>query len=79
MNRPNGQVTVRIMLNISSEEFLRYYRGQADSVIATTTDGRRIRFPAVNLRSFISPQGIKGLFELTYTAGNQLVSIRKIR
>jgi len=73
MNRPNGQVTVRIMLNISSEE------GQADSVIATTTDGRRIRFPAVNLRSFISPQGIKGLFELTYTAGNQLVSIRKIR
>jgi len=35
-----------IVLNISSRELVQYYEGTVDLVVATTTDGRIIKFPA---------------------------------
>ncbi len=69
---------VRFSLEISREEYLRYYRGEARAVQVTADDGRRIRFPASNLRRFVSRDGVRGRFEITLGEGNRLLELKKI-
>jgi hypothetical protein len=52
-------------LNISAEAYLDYYRGIANTVIARSSDGRTVEFPASLLRRFVSPEGVRGRFRLT--------------
>jgi hypothetical protein len=66
---------MRVVLNISSHKLSQYYEGAADSVVATATDGRTVKFPANVLRSVV--QG-DGMFELTFDKRNKFVSIRRI-
>lgn len=65
-------------LNISASEYQTYYRGTAQVVVARTTDGLQIQFPASRLRDFVSHSGIHGHFEITYNADRKLVGIRKL-
>jgi len=51
-------------LNISSQEYLQYYRGNVINVIATCSDGRTVQFPAGLLTAFVTSAGIRGAFEL---------------
>jgi hypothetical protein len=69
---------IRFSLDISSEDYLRYYQGSAHSVVVTSEDGRRIQFPASNLRPFVTREGVRGRFELLLDEGNRLLELRKL-
>ncbi|MBK9131389.1 MAG: DUF2835 domain-containing protein [Gammaproteobacteria bacterium] len=71
-----GEVT--FVLNISSDEYLRYYQGAARHVVVRGRDGRTIQFPAGLLRRFVTRDGVHGEFRLCFDAGNKLVSLDRI-
>lgn len=56
-----------------------YYEGAASTVVATTTDGRTIRFPANILRSVVQADGVQGIFELVFDENHKFVSIKRIQ
>lgn len=70
--------TVRISLNLSQQEILAYYKGDAQFVIAKAHDGRMIRFPAASLRHLVSADGVRGDYEIEYDQNGKLNRIRKI-
>ncbi len=69
---------IRFHLNISQEEYLRNYRGSAHSVLVQADDGRTVRFPAVNLRQFVTTEGVRGRFEMSLDENNSLIGIRRL-
>lgn len=71
--------TVTVRLEISPERFQAYYQGVVEYVVARSTDGRTIQFPARVLRPFISYQGIQGTFEITFDARMKFQSIRRAK
>ncbi len=52
-------------LDISSEEFLDYYRGTAKQAVVHLASGLKIQFPASLLQQYVTSGGIKGRFVLT--------------
>lgn len=71
--------TLSFRLDVSSEEAWKYYRGDASAVYAYTDDGKRLQFPAVHLRRFISHDGsIRGRFEIRFDDNHKLIDIRRI-
>jgi hypothetical protein len=69
---------IRFYLNIPKDEYLRNYSGSAHSVLVQAEDGRTVRFPAVNLRQFVTAEGVRGRFEMTLDGNNSLMSIRRL-
>ena len=69
---------LHVVLNISVHELIQYYEGTVDSVVAITTDGRSIKFPANILRSVVQNNGIHGTFELVFNEHFKFVSISRI-
>lgn len=69
---------VQIKLAISSDEFSRYYRGDAKQVVCTARDGRTIQFPAAVLRPHLLHDGIFGEFEIEFSDANKFIAIRKL-
>lgn len=69
---------IRFFLDIPSEKYLAYYRGRARDVVATSVDGRTVRFPAQVLRPHLTHRGIQGEFVLCFDADNRFVAIRKV-
>lgn len=65
-------------LNISAEQYLRLYRGEVESVVARTLDGRTVRFPASALRGYITRSGITGRFRIRYGSDGKLVDIQRL-
>jgi uncharacterized protein DUF2835 len=70
--------SLHVVLNISPDKLLYYYEGEVSAVVAKTTDGRSIRFPANILRSVVQPDGVHGTFELVFDENHKFVSIRRI-
>ncbi len=68
----------RFSLNISAEDYLRYYRGEAVSVIAVDPAGVSIRFPATALRGHVDRNGVRGTFRLLTDEQNRLQSLERI-
>ena len=64
-----------VNLQISREEYLKLYRGTASQVAATSIDGIALRFPASALKSFVSHDGVEGLFCITVDDNNKLLAI----
>lgn len=64
-------------LNVSTAEFLPYYRGEILSIVVTTNLGTRVNFPAMHLRKHLSNRGIYGHFCLE-TENNKFLSLIKI-
>jgi hypothetical protein len=52
-------------LDISAQDYLHYYRGTVRQVIARSTTGAAIQFPASLLTRFVTTSGIHGRFLLT--------------
>jgi hypothetical protein len=52
-------------LNITEQQYLNYYRGSVRQVIARSTSGATIQFPASLLTKFVTPSGVQGHFRLT--------------
>ena len=70
--------SIKFRIALSTDAFLRYYRGSARSVIVRAEDGRRIQLPAANLRPFLLSDGINGEFELSLDENNKLLNIRRL-
>lgn len=69
---------IRFSLDIPSEQYLRYYQGNARTVSVQAEDGRHVRFPAANLRAFVDRNGVRGRFEITLDKTNRLLEIRRV-
>lgn len=69
---------IRFRLNISPEQYLSYYQGAVRNVIATSSDGRRVQFPADRLRPFVTHDGVRGEFVLEFDADNRFVALRRL-
>ena len=67
-----------IQLDISTTEFQNYYANNVKYVIARSTDGRKIQFPANILQKFVSHAGIQGLFKLTVDSQSKFQSMIKV-
>ncbi|MFW2373594.1 MAG: DUF2835 domain-containing protein [Gammaproteobacteria bacterium] len=70
--------SMRFSLNISAEQYQRYYQGSARSVIVTTEEGRTLKFPANALQQFVTHDGIQGHFEIRFDDQNKLQSVIKL-
>jgi len=69
---------LKFHLGISSDEYLKYYQGNAKNVITTSIDGRNVQFPANILQPFLMHEGIYGLFSIRYDEKGKLIDIEKI-
>jgi hypothetical protein len=69
---------LHVILKISSYKLMQYYEGDVDSVVAKTTDGRVIKFPANILRSVVQSHGVYGTFELVFNKSHKFMSIRRV-
>ncbi len=70
--------SVRFRLNLSTDEYIRYYQGSASFVLVRAHDGRTVKFPAGLLRRFVTREGIRGEFELQFDKRNKLSSMHKL-
>jgi hypothetical protein len=64
-----------IELHISSDEMLRYYRGEAQVVYAVATDGQSVQFPAPVLQRHLTKDGVHGCFRLIFTADHKFMRL----
>lgn len=69
---------LRVPLTISADEYEHYYRGVAKVVIATSSDGRRVQFPANVLRPFLTRSGIHGEFVLVFDDRFKFIAIHRV-
>ena len=78
---PTGPVMPQMVfsLSISPEEYQRYYRGTAKTVVTRAEDGRTLRFPAEQLRRFVDHSGVNGRFVIEFSNSNKLVSLTRIK
>ena len=65
-------------LNISAEEYIRWYQGNARAVTAKSRDGRRIQFPASCLQPFVQHAGVKGTFAIYFDENNKLQRVERL-
>jgi len=70
---------VRVSLTISSDRYLAFYKGTADTVVTRTADGRKVKFPARVLRQFLTHDGIDGEFTIQFNEHHKFVGIKKLR
>ena len=64
-------------ISMTVKEFLPYYQGHVQSVIATTIQGVRVQFPAMHLRKHLTSSGIHGYFCLE-TSKSKFLSLNRI-
>ena len=69
---------IRFSLNLTAEDFLYYYRGQAQAVSVVAHDGRRVQIPASSLRRFVERSGLKGQFQMVLDEKHKLLRIERI-
>lgn len=73
-----SESAVFVSIKISAEEYLKSYAGTARSVLATSEDGRRIRFPANILRPFVTRAGIDGCFAIYFDDNKRFTRVEKL-
>jgi hypothetical protein len=69
---------VIIELRLGPNEILKYYQGIAQTLIAPSVSGQRIQLPASAIRSFVTPLGIHGRFEVNFSETGKLIDIVQI-
>lgn len=65
-------------LNLTAEEYLKYYQGAAQAVVTRSVDGRVLRFPANVIRKFLTHSGIQGKFVIVYNKQNKFEAIKRV-
>ncbi|MCD6582235.1 MAG: DUF2835 family protein [Desulfuromusa sp.] len=65
-------------LQISQQQYLQYYQGTANAVQVVSECGKKLHFPAVRLRPFLSHTGINGRFLLTIDSNNRFIDLQKL-
>ena len=66
---------IRFYLQLSTEQYKRYYQGAAKTIIVTAEDGRRLQFPAAAMQKFLTHDGISGTFVLRFDANHKLLGV----
>lgn len=66
-----------IVVDIAYDDFLPFYEGRASDVVVTDLMGRSVRLPASALKPFLTHAGINGIFELTFSDTNKLISCER--
>jgi hypothetical protein len=74
----NTHQIIRFNIRLGYEQFLQVYQGFAKNVSVLAEDGRRVSFPAMNIQSYLTKDGINGYFEMELTAENKFISIKKL-
>lgn len=69
---------VIVNLVIPADEYQRLYQGAVRDVLVRSVDGRRIRFPAMILRPYVTHAGISGRFRIVFDEHNRFQAIEKI-
>lgn len=65
-------------LSMSAERYLDYYRGTIKQVVARSTNGEWVQFPASLLTRFVTKSGIDGHFILTCDDDNKNAKLQKL-
>ena len=68
---------ISIDISITSDEWLKIYKGTVKTVSAMSRDGRRIRFPANILQPFTTHFGVSGSFDIYFDSQGKFSSIQK--
>ena len=66
------------VLSISSQQYLQYYRGSVRQVLAQSTGGVTVQFPAALLTPFVTSAGISGRFVLTCEEGGRGAELQRV-
>ena len=69
--------TLRVHIDVPADELLRYYRGEARHLIATSDQGLRVALPVETLRRYVTGSGIRGWFRLTLGPNDKLVRLAR--
>lgn len=77
-DKSNETLSIDFCLSITPQEYQKYYRGLVKWVLAKSSSGLKIRFPAAMLSAHITHNGINGRFVLEYTIQGKAVSLRQI-
>lgn len=67
-----------VELAIPADKYLLMYEGAVDQVLAYSSDGRKVRFPANILRPFVTREGVYGRFAIHFDQNNKLRSIERV-
>lgn len=70
---------IRFSLQLSYNQYLLVYQGAAKQISVIADDGRRIAFPAGNIQSFLTKDGVHGYFEMKLTEQNKFISLVKLQ
>lgn len=71
-------LAIVVNLAISPDEYQRLYQGAVRDVLATSVDGRRVRFPAMILRPYVTHAGVHGRFRIVFDENHRFQRIEKI-
>ena len=66
-------------ITMSSDEWMRYYRGSADAVLVRDMNGLKISIPARHFRPFTTYSGVQGLFRLILDENHKFISLERLR
>jgi hypothetical protein len=69
---------LQFRLHLTREEALRYYQGQASTVVALASNGQTISFPAQHIRPFVNVAGVNGLFQIRFDDSHKLVALERL-
>ena len=78
MNTGNSPRKLRFRLAITAQEYLSYYQGSAQVVVARSEQNQTIRFPASAIQQFVTRDGVFGKFEITFDENNKLIGIQSV-
>lgn len=77
-NKKSIAHSLRFQLSLSTEKYLKYYKGQASCIQVHSLNNKTVRFPASAIRQFLMHDGIHGLFEIQFDKNNKLIRVEKI-
>jgi hypothetical protein len=69
---------ITFTLNISSDDYLHYYRGAAAWIRIVADNGQTLKLPAGNFRKFLTHNGIHGRFMIEFDENYKLVNLTKL-
>ena len=65
-------------LAISAMDYQSYYTGQIKTVVATTVDGRTVRFPANILQKMVGHDGVYGRFKILFDEQGRFLAVERL-
>lgn len=70
--------SISLDLAISAQRYQSYYLGQVKQVVATTLDGRTVRFPANILQKVVRHEGVYGRFTIYFSDDGKFLRIEQV-